>query len=84
MLLDWVTARVPLSCFSEAERLALRQLGDRIQRFNPVTGEVAWETSAWDSVRSDSPQITYRCGSDALRLRCAVAAGLARAGHRRW
>jgi len=73
MLIDWVTARVPLDCLRTKDRLRLRDLGDRIQRFNPATGEVAWETSAWDSIRSDSHAISYRCGSDALWMQGSPA-----------
>lgn len=73
MLLDWITARVDLECFSVSEREALRHLGDRIQRFNPKTGELVWETAAWDSIRSDSHNLSYRVGSDALWMQGSPA-----------
>jgi len=46
MLIDWLTARVPLSRFSAQDWEKLRGLGDRIQRFNPQTAEQVWETMA--------------------------------------
>lgn len=73
MLLDWITARVDLELFSDSQRLALRNLGDRIQRFNPKTGEQTWETTAWDSIRSDSHNLSYRAGSDALWMQGSPA-----------
>ncbi|WP_201092828.1 phage/plasmid replication domain-containing protein [Thiocystis minor] len=66
MLIDWVTARAPFDAFSAADWDKLRLLGDRIQRLDPRTGELRWETSAWDSIRSDSHGLSYRCGSDAF------------------
>lgn len=64
MLIDWVTARVPLDGLSEQVRQAVALIGDRIIRFNPATGEQRWETSAWDSIRSDTHQVVVRVGSD--------------------
>lgn len=49
---------------SPEARDAVRQLGDRIQRWCPRTGVVRYETSAWDSVRSDSHQVACRAGLD--------------------
>ncbi|RNL67195.1 phage/plasmid replication protein, II/X family [Zhongshania marina] len=64
MLLDWVTCRVPLDLCSDEVRTAAQLLGDRIARYNPVTGEIRYETQAWDSIRSDSHQISVRCSTD--------------------
>ena len=66
MLIDWVTARLDLNHFDATEMEYLRSLTDRIVRFNPRTGETVWETAAWESIRSDSHQISMRVGSDAL------------------
>jgi II/X family phage/plasmid replication protein len=73
MLIDWVTGRIPLACFGEADRISLRELGERIQRFDPKTGEQVWETSAWDSIRSDSHHLSYRVTSDALWMQGSPA-----------
>lgn len=64
MLLDWVTARVPLDRLSPEARAAALEIGDRIVRYCPKSGDVRYESSAWESVRSDSHQIACRVGSD--------------------
>lgn len=64
MLIDWITARVPLNDLSDDAREACRNFGDRVQRFCPKTGTVRWEQSAWDSIRSDSHQLSMRVGLD--------------------
>jgi len=63
MLLDWITARLPLRLFTEEQQAGLRNLTDRIQRYCPQTGEVKFESQAWDSIRSDSHQVVFRVGS---------------------
>jgi len=72
-LLDWVTLKVPLEVFSGPDLATLDGLGDRIRRFDPATGEVAWETRAWDSIASDSHQVTYRVGGEALMIQGSPA-----------
>lgn len=64
MLIDWVTARVPLDQLSPAARQAALELGDRTCRYCPKTGEVRYEAAVWESVRSDSHQIAMKAGSD--------------------
>ena len=64
MLLDWVTVRCPLELLSDEARLIAQNLGDRISRFCPKTGDVRYVTTAWDSIRSDSHQMAMRAGSD--------------------
>lgn len=64
MLIDWITARVPLDMLSPEARAAALELGDRVSRYCPKTGEVRYESPAWDSVRSDSHQIAVKAGSD--------------------
>ena len=73
MLLDWVTARVPLTLFGDTDLARLLDLGDRIRRFDPKTGAVVWETQAWDSMRSDSHHLSYRVGVDALFMQGSPA-----------
>lgn len=73
MLIDWVTCRVPLSELS-AESMALAAfIGDRIARYCPKTGETRYETFAWDSIRSDSHQISVRVGSTDLWIQGSPA-----------
>lgn len=64
MLIDWVTARVPLTLLSPAAREAVNIIGDRVVCYCPRTGDVKYETSKWQSVRSDSHQISVRVGTD--------------------
>lgn len=68
MLIDWLTLHVPYAVMSPEQVGAVKGMGDRIQRYCPRTGEVVWETSAWESVRSDSHQIAVKAGADALRI----------------
>jgi len=73
MLIDWITARVASDILGDERWQKLVALGDRIVRFNVQTGEVVYETFAWDSVRSDSHQLVFRVGSDALWLQGSPA-----------
>jgi II/X family phage/plasmid replication protein len=66
VLIDWITARILFDRLDPQLVETLRQKADRIARFSAETGELVWERSAWESVRSDSHQIAFRVGSDAL------------------
>lgn len=73
MLLDWVTAKLPLLWFDAAALARLQRLGDRLRRYNAQTGEVVYELQAWDSIRSDSHQLAYRVSSDSLQMQGSPA-----------
>lgn len=73
MLIDWITARVPLDFCDEADRARLYALGDRVVRFCAATGETVWESWAWDSVRSDSHQLAYRIDAGELWMQGSPA-----------
>lgn len=64
MLIDWITARVPLDLLTPHAREVVRSLGDRVCCYCPKTGDVRYESQRWESVRSDSHQITVRSGTD--------------------
>lgn len=64
MLLDWVTARIPLDQLSAEAREAALQLGDRVCCYCPKTGDIRYESARWESVRSDSHQIAVKAGTD--------------------
>lgn len=64
MLLDWVTARVPGELLTPEAREKARALGDRVCCYCPKTGDVRYESPTWESIRSDSHQITTRFTSD--------------------
>ncbi|WP_347986059.1 phage/plasmid replication protein, II/X family [Methylomonas sp. AM2-LC] len=52
---------------------AIRMMGDRVLRYCPRTGMKIWESSAWDSIRSDSHQISFRAGSDSIWIQGSPA-----------
>lgn len=62
-MIDWLTIRVPYDALTDAARDVVRNIGDRIIRYCPQTGEERWTTTAWDSIRSDSHQISVRAGA---------------------
>lgn len=64
MLLDWVTARIPGELLTPEAREKARCLGDRVCCYCPKTGDVRYESPTWESIRSDSHQITTRFTSD--------------------
>ena len=67
MILDWVTCRLERSdCPHWGGWNVLSTWGERIVRYCPKTGQVIWETDAWESVRSDSHQIAVRVQSDVI------------------
>lgn len=68
MLIDWVTARIPLEELSEESRVSALNLGDRISRYCPKSGEVRYETTAWESIRSDSHQISCKVGPSGFSI----------------
>lgn len=73
MLIDWVSFKFPLLNFTRDQIYALRSISDRIVRFCPKTGDIRYETSAWDSIRSDSHQISFQVGSTHLRIQGSPA-----------
>lgn len=64
MLIDWVTARVPLQHLTDSAREAVLAMGDRICCYCPKTGAVRYETFKWSSIRSDSHQLTAKASTD--------------------
>ncbi len=73
MLIDWVTARVPLLDLDVDSLDLAMMIGDRIARYCPKTGDTRYETMAWDSIRSDSHQISVRVGSTDLWIQGSPA-----------
>lgn len=63
MALDWLTLKINLDDLpARVDRQALVQLNDVVERYNPRTGEIVYQTPAWDSIRSDSHGLAYRVG----------------------
>lgn len=73
MLIDWLTMRLPECFLSREQWLKLQSIGDRVTRHSGSTGEVIWQTFAWDSVRSDSHQVAVKLGSDAFHIQGSPA-----------
>jgi II/X family phage/plasmid replication protein len=64
VLIDYVTAHVCLTELSDAAREWVReQIGERIMRYCPRTGDVRSESGTWDSLRSDDHELSARVGS---------------------
>lgn len=62
---DWLTLRIDLADLPKwVDLKALVELSDVIERYNPVTGEMVYQTSAWDSIRSDSHGLSFRVGTE--------------------
>lgn len=72
MLIDWVTFRIPESCFDIDDLRRIQALHDRVIRLTG-NGQMVWETTAWDSIRSDSHQISFRVTSDFLWIQGSPA-----------
>lgn len=62
-MIDWLTLILDASLLGDAARHFCLTNTDRIQRINPVTGEVRWETFVRETIRSDSHQVTIHFGA---------------------
>lgn len=62
-MIDWLTLIIDGSLLSEDARKKCLDNVDRVQRINPATGEVRWETVCRESIRSDSHHVTVQFGS---------------------
>lgn len=73
MMIDWLTIRVPYTALTDEAMAVVADIGDRITRYCPKTGEQRWTSTAWDSIRSDSHQITVRAGGTEFWLQGSPA-----------
>ncbi|GAB6140869.1 hypothetical protein JCM14076_15980 [Methylosoma difficile] len=87
MLIDWITAYLPMSKINESEWQKLILMTERVMRFKPDSqshsaddcfflidrDSVVYETSAWESVRSDSHQIAFKVGGDSIYVQGSPA-----------
>lgn len=74
MLIDWLTLK--LSREDAPDWFGWRVLeeqGDRILRYCPRTGTKVWEVPAWETIRSDSHQISIRCSGSSLLVQGSPA-----------
>lgn len=89
MLIDWVTASIPMENMPREMWEGLRLLSDRVMRYSPTaegfstyqedgfirieSSSISWDTSAWDSIRSDSHQLAFKIGGDAIHVQGSPA-----------
>lgn len=59
-MIDWISIHTPLQSFPQEYWETLLSQNDRIIRIHPISGLVRYETTAWDSIRSDSHSISAR------------------------
>lgn len=73
-MLDWLTLRLDhKDCPNWGGWRRLSTWGDRILRYCPATGQVAWDIAAWDSIRSDSHQLAIRVSGLSLQVQGSPA-----------
>ncbi len=65
-MIDGLRAILRWDWFSSEEWGRLRQLTDVLMRVSPSTGEVVWETPAWEHLRSDVHSVQMRVAGDGL------------------
>ena len=73
MLLDWITIRTPYESLDSQALAVAVGYGDRVQRINAETGELRWESAAWDSIRSDTHAISVKAGGSELWIQGSPA-----------
>ena len=67
MLIDWVSANLPTDSLDLELVRAWMSRQDRILRISG-DGQMIWESTAWDSVRSDSHQIAFQVNANHIRI----------------
>lgn len=72
MLIDWLTLRINVDFLGFDMLRELTDKQDKILRISG-SGEMVWETTAWDSIRSDSHQISFRVSSNFIWIQGSPA-----------
>lgn len=62
-MIDWLTLWLDASLLDRDSMRRVLQNADRVQRINGLTGEVRWETSVRENIRSDDHNVTVNFGS---------------------
>ena len=73
MLIDWLTIRTSYDHLNPEALAVVLAYGDRVQRIDAKTGELRWETAAWDSIRSDTHAISVKAGGSELWIQGSPA-----------
>lgn len=63
-MIDWLTLKIDLCHLPEPVVRQLQSLNSMIFKVNAQSGEVDWQTYAWESVRSDTHQVCFRVGGE--------------------
>lgn len=72
MLIDWLSINLPVGTLDFDKLRAWQSTQDRIIRVGG-DGAIQWETSAWDSVRSDSHQLAFQVTGCNIRIQGSPA-----------
>lgn len=62
-MIDWLTLKIDMTHLSAQLVQKLRSMSSRLCKINP-DGTIDWEAFCFESVRSDTHQVTIRAGSD--------------------
>ena len=72
MLIDWLSLKMPTDNIDFEQVREWQSTQDRIVRISG-DGSVQWETTAWDSVKSDSHQLAFQVTAHAIRIQGSPA-----------
>lgn len=59
-MIDWLSLKIDLSYLPETVVRKLQSLNSRLLKVSASTGDIEWESYAWESVRSDTHQLCFR------------------------
>lgn len=62
-MIDWLTLKIDLCHLPEPVVRLLQSQNSMIFKVNAQTGDIDWQTYAWESVRSDTHQVCFRVGT---------------------
>lgn len=72
MLIDWLSLKLSTEHLDLEDVRAWQSTQDRIVKIDGA-GQIVWEVSAWDSVRSDSHQIALQVNANHVRIQGSPA-----------
>lgn len=72
-MIDWLTLKLPFCHLSPQQVDHLKNGSSRMQRISYTTGEIEWETYAWDTVKSDTHQVCARVGDEYFHIQGSPA-----------
>lgn len=63
-MIDWLSLKIDLIHLPEPVVRKLQSLNSRLFKVSASTGQIEWESYAWESVRSDTHQLCFRVGTE--------------------